>query len=81
MPRKSLANVRFSTSTPIACHNGRMQAGNLELDSADIGDVASNPRCCGEKVVRKLRAGAMPPLPRPRPDHETYELFHRLAGS
>ena len=27
----------------IACHNGRMQAGNLELDSADIGDVASNP--------------------------------------
>ena len=58
----------------IACHNGRTQAGNLELDSADVGDVASNP-ALWEKVVRKLRAGAMPPLPRPRPDHETYERF------
>ena len=26
----------------IACHNGRTQAGNLELDTADVGDVASN---------------------------------------
>ena len=58
----------------IACHNGRTQAGNLALDSADVGDVASNP-ALWEKVVRKLRAGAMPPLPRPRPDHETYERF------
>ena len=58
----------------IACHNGRTQAGNLELDSTDVGDVASNP-ALWEKVVRKLRAGAMPPLPRPRPDHETYERF------
>ena len=28
-----------------------------------------------ETVVRKLRAGAMPPLPRPRPDATTYERF------
>lgn len=58
----------------VACHNGRMQAGNLELDSADVGDVASSP-ALWEKVVRKLRAGAMPPLPRPRPDATTYAGF------
>ena len=28
-----------------------------------------------EKVVRKLRAGAMPPAPRSRPDAATYETF------
>ena len=28
-----------------------------------------------EKVVRKLRAGAMPPAPRPRPDEATYAGF------
>ena len=28
-----------------------------------------------EKVVRKLRAGAMPPAPRPRPDAATYAGF------
>ena len=58
----------------VACHNGRVQAGNLELDSADVGDVGSSP-ALWEKVVRKLRAGAMPPLPRPRPDATTYAGF------
>jgi len=58
----------------IACHNGRMQAGNLELDSADVDDVAADP-ALWEKVVRKLRAGAMPPLPRPRPAQESYVGF------
>ena len=58
----------------IACHNGRMQAGNLELDSADVDDVAADP-ALWEKVVRKLRAGAMPPLPRPRPTQESYLGF------
>ena len=28
-----------------------------------------------EKVIRKLRAGAMPPAPRPRPDQATYDGF------
>ena len=32
-------------------------------------------RTCGEKVVRKLRVGAMPPQPRPRPDKATYDAF------
>lgn len=58
----------------IACHNGRTQAGNLELDSADISNVASDP-VLWEKVVQKLRVGAMPPPPRRRPDKDTYDGF------
>ncbi|SVB24968.1 uncharacterized protein METZ01_LOCUS177822, partial [marine metagenome] len=58
----------------IACHNGRTQAGNLELDSADISNVASDPGLW-EKVVQKLRVGAMPPPPRRRPDKDTYDGF------
>ena len=48
----------------------------LALDTADIDDVAQDPELW-EKVVRKLRVGAMPPQPRPRPDKETYDGFRR----
>ena len=46
----------------------------LTLDTEDVSNVAANPEVW-EKVVRKLRVGAMPPPPRPRPDQATYEGF------
>ena len=46
----------------------------LTLDTEDVTNVAANPEVW-EKVVRKLRVGAMPPPPRPRPDQETYDGF------
>ena len=46
----------------------------LTLDTEDVTDVAANPEVW-EKVVRKLRVGAMPPPPRPRPDQATYDGF------
>ena len=58
----------------VACHNERLRVADLTLDTADVGDVGAHPEVW-EKVVRKLRAGAMPPAPRPRPDAETYEGF------
>ena len=58
----------------VACHNARLQTAGLELDTADVTRVAANP-ALWEKVVRKLRAGAMPPAPRPRPDEATYGWF------
>ena len=71
----------------VTCHNERVVAGagagmmaeqlrlvGLALDSADVDDVAAAPELW-EKVVRKLRVGAMPPQPRPRPDRETYDGF------
>ena len=58
----------------VACHNERLQTAGLELDTADVASVAADP-ALWEKVARKLRAGAMPPAPRPRPDEATYAWF------
>ena len=46
----------------------------LTLDTKDVANVAANPEVW-EKVVRKLRVGAMPPPPRPRPDQAAYNGF------
>lgn len=56
----------------VPCHNQRQQIAGLALDTVDVANVAAHP-AVWEKVVRKLRAGAMPPAPRPRPDSATYE--------
>ena len=58
----------------VACHNERMRVADLTLDTADVADVGAHP-AIWEKVLRKLRAGAMPPAPRPRPDAAAYEGF------
>jgi len=51
----------------VTCHNQRLKTAGLSLDAIDPaqpGDRAD----VWEKVVRKLRTGAMPPPGRPRPD-------------
>ena len=58
----------------VTCHNGRMRTAGLALDEHDVAAVAAAP-AVWETVVRKLQAGAMPPLPRPRPDAATYDRF------
>ena len=58
----------------VTCHNGRMRTAGLALDEHDVTAVAAAP-AVWETVVRKLRAGAMPPSPRPRPDAAAYERF------
>jgi len=55
----------------VTCHNDRLQTGNLSLEAVDITDAAAHADVW-EKVVRKLRAGAMPPQPRPRPAADEY---------
>ncbi len=56
----------------VACHNAQLKTADLELDSADIGNPTSNAPLW-EKVIRKLRTGAMPPAGMPRPEPETYD--------
>ena len=58
----------------IACHNDRLRTGGLSLDAAtvDAGDPSRHPDVW-ERVIAKLRTGAMPPPGRPRPDLETYD--------
>ena len=55
----------------VTCHNDRLETGGLSLQGVDVADVDAH-RDIWEKVVRKMRAGAMPPRPRPRPDDATY---------
>ena len=50
----------------LACHNNRLETGGLSLEDVDYTDIAGHAELW-ENVVKKLRAGAMPPHPRPRP--------------
>jgi mono/diheme cytochrome c family protein len=51
----------------ITCHNQRLKTAGLTLDRLDTGDVAADA-ATWEKVVKKLRSGAMPPAGAARPD-------------
>jgi hypothetical protein len=54
----------------VTCHSDRLKTGGLTLASADLAHPAANAETW-EKVVRKLRTGAMPPAGAPRPDRAT----------
>ena len=56
----------------VTCHNGRLRTAGLALDALGVEQVGGHAEAW-EKVVRKLRARAMPPAGRPRPDQATYE--------
>src|SRR5688572_4176203 len=53
------------------CHNSRARMAGLVLDPAQASRAGENAETW-EKVVRKLRSGAMPPPGSPRPDAATY---------
>lgn len=65
-PQRALLNQYCVT-----CHNQRMKTAGLMLDGADLAKVGENAEVW-EKVVRKLRAGMMPPAGSRRPDQATY---------
>jgi mono/diheme cytochrome c family protein len=50
----------------VTCHNQRLQTGGLSLDKLDTANIHEHAETW-EKVVRKLRAGMMPPSGMPRP--------------
>ncbi len=58
----------------VACHNERLRTAGLLLDAADVGHVAGGAEIW-EKVVRKLRSGAMPPPGRRRPEPAALDAF------
>jgi hypothetical protein len=55
----------------VDCHNSAEQVGDLSLEGLDLAKVIDEPQIW-EHVVRKLRAGVMPPSGQPRPEEETY---------
>src|ERR1700727_1799241 len=56
----------------VPCHNQKLKTAGLELDKLDTAHVADHAEQW-ELVVRKLRAGMMPPSGLPRPSWSTYE--------
>ena len=62
---------RSSVPTPLVT---QLRAAGLALDSLDLGTVGADAEQW-EKVVRKLRTGAMPPDGRPRPDDVAVDGF------
>ncbi len=56
------------------CHNYAEQVADLSLEPVKLDKVAADPEKW-EKVVRKLRAGMMPPSGNPRPEHDTYKTL------
>ena len=56
----------------VTCHNDRLKTANLSLQGIDLTKVADRAELW-EKVIRKLRAGVMPPpdmARSPLPDYE-----------
>ena len=60
----------------ITCHNARLKTAGLLLDELDLSKLGDHAEK-GEIIVRKLRAGLMPPSPMPRPDEKTMESLIR----
>jgi cytochrome c551/c552 len=58
----------------VGCHNARAKTGGLALDTIDVNNFGERA-ADWERVVRKLRAGMMPPAGRPRPDQASHDAF------
>jgi mono/diheme cytochrome c family protein len=54
----------------ITCHNQRLRTGGLALDAVSQAEPGADAEVW-ERVIGKLRAGAMPPPGMPRPDAAT----------
>jgi mono/diheme cytochrome c family protein len=69
---------RTVTQYCAGCHNQRVQsaatASGVVLDGVDLSAVATHGEMW-EKVVRKLRAGAMPPAGMPRPNAAAHDAL------
>src|SRR5277367_6874986 len=54
------------------CHNEKLKSGGLALSALDLANLSKNAEKW-EKVVRKVRTGAMPPAGLPRPEKAVAE--------
>src|SRR5438874_9861685 len=58
----------------VKCHNTEDWAGGVAFDATDAAEITDQADTW-EKVVRKLRAGMMPPAGKPRPRRPVLEAF------
>lgn len=69
-----LDNAALVNQYCVVCHNETLKTGGLELDAYNANDFTAHPDVW-ERVLRKLRANAMPPTGMPRPDAERFAQF------
>jgi hypothetical protein len=58
----------------VTCHSERLKTGNLVLEKLNPTQASANAETW-ERVIRKVRAGMMPPAGAPRPDRGTLDAF------
>ena len=58
----------------MGCHSDRGKAGGLALSALKLDDAEPSAEI-GEKVIRKLRGGLMPPAGMRRPDNQSVATF------
>ena len=56
----------------VTCHNDKLKTANFSLQNLDLTTAGDHPEIW-EQVIRKLRAGMMPPPGMPRPPLPQYE--------
>src|SRR5690349_7972233 len=56
------------------CHNDTVKAGTMSLAAVDLAHMEQHAELA-EKMIRKLRAGMMPPPAARRPDAATLQRF------
>ena len=61
----------------VTCHSEKLRTGGLSLQSVDVTDIPKSADMW-EKVIRKVRVGAMPPQGMPRPDAASLNGFVTL---
>ena len=81
-PTQGPAGAQTSGATPVVppralldrycmgCHSDRVKSGGLALSELNLDAVDQHAEI-GEKVIRKLRGGLMPPAGSPRPDSQS----------
>jgi hypothetical protein len=72
VPRDTAPQRALLDTYCVTCHNDRVKTANLSLQNTDLTRIADHAEMW-EKVVRKMRAGVMPPPDMPRPSQTEYE--------
>jgi hypothetical protein len=81
-PSKAIQAERAGVTTPsavhsttdkycVSCHSTKLKTGGLVLENVDLEQASPDAAALREKMIRKLRAGAMPPARAARPDEAT----------
>ena len=58
----------------VRCHSDTLETGGLTLEHVDVDRIAEDPELW-EKIAWKIRIGAMPKVPAPRPEPPVLDRF------